>query len=123
MALAVGLPVSAIMASSALMSGSLAGAAGFVIAAATEYRLTFTMAAGYGFSGIVIAFLAGNKPIPTVIVAFLMGSLFVAGESMKVFYSLPDALVGLIQAIIVLSVTASEFFVRYRLRLAHFGGY
>lgn len=120
MALAVGLPVSTIIAGSAMASGSLAGTAGFVIAAATEYRLTFTMAAGYGFSGIVIAFLAGNKPISTVIVAFLMGSLFVAGESMKVFYSLPDALVGLIQAIIVLSITASEFFVRYRLRLASF---
>ena len=121
MALAVGLPVSAITASSALASGGLAGSAGFVIAAATEFRLTFTMAAGYGFSGIVIAFLAGNKPISTVIVAFLMGSLYVAGESMKIFYSLPDALVGLIQAIIVISVIASEFFTRYRLRLAHFG--
>lgn len=121
MALAVGLPVSVITAGSALASGGLAGSAGFVIAAATEYRLTFTMAAGYGFSGIVIAFLAGNRPIPTLIVAFLMGSLYVAGESMKIFYSLPDALVGLIQAIIVLSVIASEFFVRYRLRLAHFG--
>ena len=122
MALAVGLPVSVITAGSALASGGLAGSAGFVIAAATEFRLTFTMAAGYGFSGIVIAFLAGNRPIPTLIVAFLMGSLYVAGESMKIFYSLPDALVGLIQAIIVLSVIASEFFVRYRLRLAHFGG-
>lgn len=121
MALVVGLPVSVITAGSALASGGLAGSAGFVIAAATEYRLTFTMAAGYGFSGIVIAFLAGNRPIPTLIVAFLMGSLYVAGESMKIFYSLPDALVGLIQAIIVLSVIASEFFVRYRLRLAHFG--
>jgi len=122
MALAVGLPVSLITAGSAMASGGLAGTAGFVIAAATEYRLTFTMAAGYGFSGIVIAFLAGNRPIPTVAVAFLMGSLYVAGESMKVFYSLPDALVGLIQAIIVLSVTASEFFVRYRLRLARYEG-
>ena len=56
-----------------------------------------------------------------MIVAFLMGSLYVAGESMKIFYSLPDALVGLIQAIIVISVIASEFFTRYRLRLAHFG--
>ena len=122
MALAVGLPVSLITAGSALASGGLAGSAGFVIAAATEYRLSFTMAAGYGFSGIVIAFLAGNRPIPTIIVAVLMGSLYVAGESMKIFYSLPDALVGLIQAIIVISATASEFFIRYRLRLTYFGG-
>jgi simple sugar transport system permease protein len=120
MALAIGLPVSAVTAISAMASGGMAGAAGFVIASATEFRLTPSMAAGYGFSGIVIAFLAGNRPIAVLIVAFLMGGLYVAGESMKVFYSLPDALVGLIQAIIVLSVTASEFFVRYRLRLARY---
>ncbi len=122
MALAIGLPVGAIVASSAVLSGGMAGAAGFVIATATEFRLTPAMAAGYGFSGIVIAFLAGNRPFATLIVACLMGGLYVAGESMKVFYSLPDALVGLIQAIVVLSVTASEFFVRYRLRLAHYRG-
>tara|TARA_Y100000588_G_scaffold173098_2_gene186948 strand:- start:319 stop:1416 length:1098 start_codon:yes stop_codon:yes gene_type:complete len=120
MVLAIGLPLSAITLISALTSGALAGVAGFTIAAATEGRLTFTLAAGYGFSGIVIAFLAGNRPLMVLVVAFLMGGLYVAGESMKVFYSLPDALVGLFQAIIVLSVTASEFFVRYRLRMAHY---
>ncbi|MBT3170434.1 MAG: ABC transporter permease [Rhodospirillaceae bacterium] len=120
MVLAIGLPLSAITLISALASGGLAGVAGFTIAAATEGRLTFTLAAGYGFSGIVIAFLAGNRPLMVVVVAFLMGGLYIAGESMKVFYSLPDALVGLFQAVIVLSVTASEFFARYRLRMAHY---
>jgi simple sugar transport system permease protein len=120
MVLAIGLPLSAITLVSALASGSLAGLAGFTIASATEGRLTFTLAAGYGFSGIVIAFLAANRPLMVVVVAFLMGGLYVAGDSMKVFFSLPDALVGLFQAVIVLSVAASEFFVRYRLRMAHY---
>ncbi|MDA0230403.1 MAG: ABC transporter permease [Proteobacteria bacterium] len=120
MVLAIGLPLSAITLISALTSGALAGVAGFTIASATEGRLTFTLAAGYGFSGIVIAFLAANRPLMVLVVAFLMGGLYVAGDSMKVFYSLPDALVGLFQAAIVLSVTASEFFVRYRLRMAHY---
>ena len=120
MVLAIGLPLSTITLISALASGGLAGVAGFTIAAATEGRLTFTLAAGYGFSGIVVAFLAGNRPLMVLVVAFLMGGLYVAGDSMKVFYNLPDALVGLFQAIIVLSVTASEFFARYRLRMAHY---
>lgn len=122
MALAIGLPVSVITALSAMASGGLAGTAGFVMASAHEFRLTPAMAAGYGFSGIVIAFLAGNRPVPVLIVACLMGGLYVAGESMKVFYNLPAAMVGLIQAIVVLSVAASEFFVRYRVRIARFEG-
>ena len=56
MLLAIGLPLSTITLVSALTSGALAGVAGFTVAAAIEGRLTFTLAAGYGFSGIVVAF-------------------------------------------------------------------
>ncbi|MAR79498.1 MAG: ABC transporter permease [Rhodospirillaceae bacterium] len=115
MALAIGLPVAMITVISAMASGALAGATGFVIASAHEFRLSPPMVLGYAFSGIVIAFLSGNQPFKIVLVAFLMGGLYVAGESMKVFYNLPDSIIGLIQAIIVLSITASEFFIRYRL--------
>ena len=41
---------------------------------------------------------------------------------MKVFYSLPQALVSLIQAIVVMCVAASDFLVRYRLRWIGAGG-
>ena len=97
MVLAIGLPLSAITLISALTSGALAGVAGFTIAAATEGRLTFTLAAGYGFSGIMIAFLARNNPISVLVVAFLIGGLFVGGLSIKSFYGLPEAMVQLIQ--------------------------
>jgi simple sugar transport system permease protein len=118
MSLAVGVNVWLVVAGFAMLSGALSGAAGYVMAAAQEFRLTPSMAAGYGFSGIVIAFLSRNNAIAVLIVAFLMGGLFVAGQSIKVFHGLPHALVGLLQAIIVLSVVASDFFVRYRVRLA-----
>ena len=42
------------------------------------------------------------------------GVLFVAGQSLQVFYQIPGAMVQLIQAIIVISVAASEFFIRHR---------
>ncbi|MDC0074038.1 ABC transporter permease [Alphaproteobacteria bacterium] len=121
MSMAIGLPVVLVTVVSAMISGGLAGTTGFVIASAHEFRLSPPMVLGYAFSGIVIAFLAGNKPFKVVLVAFLMGGLYVAGESMKVFYNLPDSIIGLIQAIIVLSITASEFFVRYRIRFVKKG--
>ena len=63
MALAAGVPVALIVFVSVGVSGALSGAAGFVMAAGQEFRLTGTMAAGYGFSGIMIAFLARNNPL------------------------------------------------------------
>ena len=89
--------------------------AGFVIATAQEGRLTQSFFEGYGFSGILIAFLARNNPIAAMIVAVLVAMLFVSGRSLQVFYQIPFAMVQLIQAIIVICVAASEFFIRHRL--------
>ena len=116
MALAAGVPVGLVIFFSVGISGALSGAAGFVMAAGQEFRLTGTMAAGYGFSGIMIAFLSRNNPLAVLLVSFLIGGLFVAGLSIKSFYGLPNAMVQLIQAIIVLCVAASHFFVSYRVR-------
>lgn len=121
MAAAVGLPVMAVILISALVSGALAGLAGFAISAGVEYRMTQSFFVGYGFSGILIGFLARNNAITAVIVAFLVAVLFVAGQSLQVFYQIPGSMVQLVQAIIVICVAASDFFVRHRLRFVRPG--
>ena len=117
MASAVGAPVQAIVLATVLASGALAGAAGFVIAAGQEGRLTQGFFQGYGFSGILIAFLARNNPIAASMVAVLVAGLFVTGRTLQVFYQIPFSMVQLIQAIIVICVACSEFFIRHRVRL------
>ncbi len=114
MALAVGVPIRAVTLISVLLSGALSALAGFAIATAQEGRLTQSFFEGYGFSGILIAFLARNNPIAAMIVAVLVAVLFVSGRSLQVFYQIPFSMVQLIQAIIVISVAGSEFLVRHR---------
>jgi general nucleoside transport system permease protein len=114
MALAVGVPIRTVTLISVLLSGALSALAGFVIATAQEGRLTQSYFEGYGFSGILIAFLARNNPIAAMVVAILVAMLFVSGRSLQVFYQIPFAMVQLIQAIIVISVAASEFLMRHR---------
>ena len=116
MALASGIPVTLTILVAVMLSGSLSGLGGYLVASGQEYALTIYVAIGYGFSGIVIAFLSRNNPAAVVIVSFLMAGLYVGGESIQVFYGLPEALIGLIQSIIVICVVGSEFFVRYRVR-------
>ena len=116
MAKAVGIPVRSTMLMAVLLSGAVAGLGGFCITAGEEGRLTQSFYAGYGFSGILIAFLAGNSPLAALPVAVAMAWLFVAGQSLQVFYQIPAAMVELIQAIIVICVAASEFAVRHRLQ-------
>lgn len=113
---AMQVPVKRLMLGTVLLSGALAGIAGFVVAAGQEGRLTQSFYQGYGFSGILIAFLARNHPLVAVVVAVLVAALFVTGRTLQVFYQIPFSMVQLIQAIIVICVAGSEFFVRHRVR-------
>ena len=116
MARAVGVPVGKTILAAVLLSGAAAGLAGFCIAAGEEGRLTQSFYAGYGFSGILIAFLARNSPLAALPVALALAWLFVAGQGLQVFYQIPAAMVELIQAIIVICVAASEFAMRHRVK-------
>lgn len=118
MATAMGLPVVAITLGAALLSGALAGVAGFAVSAGAEYRMTQGFFVGYGFSGILIAFMARNNPIGAILVALFVATLFVASQSLQVFYQIPGSMVQLIQAVMVIAVASSEFFIRFRVRLA-----
>ncbi len=116
MARAVGVPVLPMILSAVLMSGALSGVAGFIVVAGQEGRLTQAFYAGYGFSGILIAFLARNNPLAATMVALLVAALFVAGRNLQVFYQIPFSMVQLIQAIVVICVASSDFFIRHRIR-------
>lgn len=116
MADAVGVPVRRMIFSAVLLSGALSGIAGFVVVAGQEGRLTQAFYAGYGFSGILIAFLARNNPLAATVVAVLVAALFVAGRNLQVFYQIPFSMVQLIQAIVVICVASSDFFIRHRIR-------
>lgn len=110
-----GLWVAGITVGSVLVSGVLAGMAGFVVSASIQGRLTQGFFTGYGFSGILIAFLARNNPAAVVVVGMLYAVLFVTGQNLQVFYQVPFAVVQLIQAIIVICVAGSDFFLNHRL--------
>lgn len=116
MAHAVGVPVRKMILAAVLLSGAMSGIAGFVVAAGQEGRLTQAFYNGYGFSGILIAFLARNNPLAATVVALLVAALFVAGRNLQVFYQIPFSMVQLIQAIVVICVASSDFFIRHRLR-------
>jgi ABC-type uncharacterized transport system permease subunit len=112
----VGVPIRAVTIWAVAISGACAGLAGFINVASQEGRLTESYADGYVFSGVLIAFLSRNDPLIVAVVGFLIAILFITGQTLQVFYQIPFTMVQLIEAIIVMSVAASEFFIRHRVR-------
>ncbi|WPO41526.1 ABC transporter permease [Tardiphaga sp. 42S5] len=116
MAKIVGVPVQTMMVGLIAASGACAGLAGFVNIASQEGRLTQSFSSGYVFSGVLIAFLSRNDPIVVAVVGFLIAVLFIAGQTLQVFYQIPFTMVQMIEAIIVIAVASSEFLIRHRVR-------
>lgn len=115
MAKAVGAPVLGLSVTAIIMSGAIGGLTGFAIASGIEFRMTRDFFSGFLFSGVLIAFLAKNHPLGVSVVALFMAILVLLGQSLQVFYQVPFALIQLIQAIFIICVAASEFFLTYRM--------
>jgi ABC-type uncharacterized transport system permease subunit len=117
-ALSAGMPVTLTLVCAVLLAGGLCGLAGFTVVAGQEFRLTQHVVSNFTFSAILIAFLARFNPVAVVPVSFLVAGLYTAGETLKAFYQLPLATILLVEALILLSIVATEFFAQYRIVLA-----
>jgi len=100
------------------LSGAIAGIAGFSEVAGLQHRLQHGISPGYGYTAIIIAWLARRSAVGVVIVSFLMGVLLVGGDSLQLSWQLPVAFVYAFQGLILFFLLASDFFVQYRVRRA-----
>jgi simple sugar transport system permease protein len=96
-----------------MLSGALAGLGGMSEVAGVVHRLqTAPIAAGYGFTGIIVAWLAKLNPFAILIVSVLFGSLILAGREIQ-----PAGIPKMIQGIILVCLIASDYLLRYRIRI------
>jgi simple sugar transport system permease protein len=104
----VGLPVGRIILIVTALAGAAGGLAGMVEVAAVQGAASATLAAGYGFTGILVAFLARQNPLAVIPVAFLFGGIGASGGLLQRRLDMPDASVLVLQGIIFLVILASE---------------
>ena len=101
-----------------MLSGALAGLGGMSEVTGVVHRLqTSPIAAGYGFTGIIVAWLAKLNPIAIIFVSILFGALLLAGREIQ-----PSGVPKMIQGIILVCLIASDFFLRYRVRIVRESG-
>ena len=98
-------------------SGAIAGIAGFSEVSGIHYRLQQNISLGYGYTGIIVAWLAKNHPLGVIISAFFMSIIFVSAEVLQIEYGLPISIVFLYQGIILFTILGTDIFTEYRLRI------
>ena len=97
-----------------IITGGLAGLAGWGEIFGIQYRLIENIATGWGSLAIVIALLGELHPIGMVVSAFLFASMVVGGDAMQRNAGVPFALVDVIQGIVILLVLARSYIFKRR---------
>ncbi len=104
---------------SLVVGGALAGLAGTYEVLGLKYRLFHMFSAGYGYDGIVVAFLSGSHPLYAILAALFLGGLRSGANIMQRAVGVPTTVVDTIQGLVVIFVATSLAF-RFELsRWAH----
>ena len=93
------------------LSGGLAGLAGMnEVAALRELNGRFSR--GYGFTGVIVAWLARLNPIGAIFVSILFGGLLVGTKLIQ-----PQGIASMLQGVILFVVVGTELIFHYRFQL------
>jgi simple sugar transport system permease protein len=103
-----GLPVGWLVLLACALGGAAAGLAGMVEVAAVHGSANASLIAGYGYGGIVVAFIARQNPLAILPVAVLVGGIAASGGMLQRRLDLPDATVLVLQGIAFMLILASE---------------
>ena len=111
-----GVPVTRTVVLVALLSGALAGLAGAIEVAGRTSYVTLDMSPGYGYSGIVIAMLAGLQPLGVLVAGVFVAGILVGADSMSRAIGVPNTIADVIVATSLISVLVATLLTQYRVR-------
>ncbi len=103
-----GLPVARLIVLACALGGAAAGLAGMIEVAAVNGRANASLAAGYGYTGILISFLARHNPLGIMPMALLLAGIGAAGGLLQRRMDLPDASVAVLQGLIFVCILTGD---------------
>jgi general nucleoside transport system permease protein len=103
-----GIPVGRITLITCFLAGACPGLAGMVEVAAIHGRANESLNAWYGYSGILVAFLARQSPLGCILISILLGGLLASGGILQRDHHLPDAAIMVFQGIVFLVILYGE---------------
>ena len=107
-----GIPVKVYILIVFVISGALAGLAGFSQVTGILHRVQAQMPGGSGYTGIVVAYLSQFNPLVVILVAILFGGLQNSCAVVQIM-GVPSQIATMIQGTIMIFVIMGEFFNHY----------
>jgi simple sugar transport system permease protein len=109
-ALLNGLPVGRLIVITTFIGGACAGVAGAVEVAAIHGTANASLVTGYGYTGVLVAFIARGNPLAVIPVSLILGGIGASGGLLQRVFELPDATVNVLQGILFICILFSDTF-------------
>ncbi|GHT86525.1 ABC transporter permease [Betaproteobacteria bacterium] len=104
----VGLPVDRLVLLTCVLGGACAGLAGMFEVSAVQGSANAALIAGYGVSGILVAFAARHNPPGIIVCAILLGGIEASGSLLQRRLGLPDATTLILEGLLFTNLLAWE---------------
>jgi simple sugar transport system permease protein len=91
-----------------VLGGACAGLAGVFEVTAVHGSANASLAAGYGYTWILVAFLARHNPLAIIPVAVLLGGIEASSGLVQRRMDLPDATMLVLQGMVFVAILLSE---------------
>jgi len=99
-----------------LISGGLAGLAGIFEVSGPVGQLTTSISPGYGFTGVIVAFLGRLHPIGAIFGGLLLALSYLGGNAAQIDLGMPNAVTGIFQGILLFFLLGCDMLILYRPR-------
>jgi len=110
-----GINVSKVFIRTMIISGAVAGLAGFIAVSGVSHTISTDTAGGRGFTAIIVAWLAKFNTLTMVLISFLIIFLEKGAIEIASKFQLSEYASKIITGIILFFILGSEFFINYKL--------
>lgn len=100
-----------------LMGGAISGFAGVVEVTGNIGQLVPTISPSYGFTAIIVAFLARLHPLAVIPAGLLVALSYLAGEAAQLSLGVPAASTQVFQGLLLFFLLGTSLLVNFRVRL------
>ncbi len=99
-----------------LASGGLAGLAGMIEVSANIGQLQPNVSFGYGFTAIIVVFLARLNPVAVIVAGLVVALAELGGDAAQISLGVPKVVTGVFKGILLFMLLSGETLTHYNIR-------
>lgn len=102
-----------------IISGGAAGLAGVGEVAGIHHHLGHpgAISSGYGFTAIIVAWLAKLNPVLTIVSGIFLAGILVGSDAIQISLGLPAATVQIVNGTLLIFLIMGDFFLKHKIRI------